>query len=89
MPSGKAITIETWADYQAMRRQGKSLYAAAKECGISYHACRDAESGKAPRNYIAAQEALGKTIQPEVPEHEEHSPDAQAAYDNIEIFAQR
>lgn len=60
MPSGKATTIEKWADYLAMRRQGISLYAASKHCGLSYHACRDAESGKAPRNYLAAEEALGK-----------------------------
>ena len=58
MPSGKATTVEKWADYLAFRRQGKSLYAASKEVGLSYHACRDAENGKAPRNFIAAQEAL-------------------------------
>ena len=89
MPSGKATTIETWADYQALRRQGISLYAASKQTGLSYHACRDAENGKAPRNYIAAQEALGKTIQPEVPQYDDLCPEAQAAYDNIEIFAKR
>ena len=60
MPSGKATTIETWADYLAMRRQGISLYGASKQCGLSSHACRDAEHGKAPRNYLAAAEALGK-----------------------------
>ena len=89
MPSGKATTIEKWADYLAMRRQGVSLYGASKQCGLSYHACRDAESGKAPRNYLAAEEALGKTIQPEVPAYDILSPEAQAAYDNIEIFAKR
>ena len=89
MPSGKATTVEKWADYLAFRRQGKSLYAASKEVGLSYHACRDAENGKAPRNFIAAQEALGKTIQPEVPEHDDLCPEAQAAYDNIEVFAKR
>ena len=89
MPSGKATTIEKWADYQALRRQGLSLYASSKQTGLSYHACRDAESGKAPRNYIAAQEALGKTIQPEVPQYDDLCPEAQAAYDNIEIFAKR
>ena len=83
MPSGKATTIEKWADYLAMRRQGISLYAASKHCGLSYHACRDAESGKAPRNYLAAEEALGKTIQPEVPLYDVLSPEAQDAYDNI------
>jgi hypothetical protein len=89
MPSGKATTIEKWADYLAMRRQGVSLYGASKQCGLSYHACRDAESGKAPRNYLAAEEALGKTIQPEVPAYDTLSPEAQAAYDSIEIFAKR
>ena len=89
MPSGKATTIETWADYQALRRQGISLYAASKQTGLSYHACRDAENGKAPRNFIAAQEALGKTIQPEVPQYDDLCPEAQAAYDNIEVFAKR
>ena len=89
MPSGKATTIEKWADYLAMRRQGVSLYGAAKQCGLSYHACRDAESGKAPRNYLAAEEALGKTIQPEVPLYDVLSPEAQAAYYNIEGFAKR
>ncbi len=89
MPSGKAITIELWADYQALRRQGISMYEASKKCNISYHACRDAESDKAPRNYIAAQEALGKSIQPQVPQYEGLPDEAQAAYDNIEIFAKR
>ena len=89
MPSGKATTIEKWADYLAMRRQGVSLYGASKQCGLSYHACRDAENGKAPRNYLAAEEALGKTIQPEVPAYETLSPEAQAAYDSIEVFAKR
>ena len=89
MPSGKATTIEKWADYLAMRRQGISLYGASKQCGLSYHACRDAENGKAPRNYLAAAEALGKTIQPEVPQYDVLSPEAQSAYDNIEVFAKR
>ena len=89
MPSGKATTIEKWADYLAMRRQGISLYGAAKQCGLSYHSCRDAENGKAPRNYVAAEEALGKTIQPEVPAYDVLSPEAQAAYDSIEVFAKR
>ena len=89
MPSGKATTIEKWADYLAMRRQGISLYGASKQCGLSYHACRDAENGKAPRNYLAAAEALGKTIQPEVPAYDVLSSEAQAAYDNIEVFAER
>ena len=89
MPSGKATTVDKWAEYQALRRQGHSLYGAAKECGISYHACRDAENGKAPRNFLAAQEALGTTIQPEVPQYDDLCPEAQAAYDNIEVFAKR
>ena len=89
MPSGKATTIETWADYLAMRRQGISLYGASKQCGLSYHACRDAENGKTPRNFLAAQEALGKTLHPEVPAYDTLIPEAQAAYDNIEIFAER
>ena len=89
MPSGKATTVEKWADYLAFRRQGHSLYSSAKECGLSYHACRDAEGGKAPRNFLVAQEALGKTIQPEVPAYEDLIPEAQAAYDDITIFAKR
>ena len=44
---------------------------------------------KAPRNYLAAEEALGKTIQPEVPAYETLSPEAQAAYDSIEVFAKK
>ena len=89
MPSGKAITVEKWADYQALRRQGKSLYAAAKECDISYHACRAAEGDKTPRNYIAAEEALGQTAQIQVPQYDDLRPEAQAAYDSIEVFAKR
>jgi hypothetical protein len=89
MPSGKATTIEKWADYLAMRRQGISLYGAAKQCGMSYHSCRDAENGKAPRNYLAAEEALGKTLHPEVPAFDTLCPEAQEAYNNIEVFARR
>ena len=88
MPSGKAISAELWAEYQALRRQGQSIYGAAQKCGISYHACRDAESGKAPKNYTAAEEALGQAIQ-QVPTYETLPDEAQAAYNNIEIFAKR
>ena len=88
MPSGKAISIELWAEYQALRRQGLSMYAAAQKCGISYHACRDAESGKATRNYVAANETIGTAIQ-QVPTYDLLPDEAQAAYDNIEIFAKR
>ena len=89
MPSGKATTVEKWADYLAMRRQGISLYGASKQCGLSYHACRDAENDKAPRNFLVAQEALGKTIHPEVPAFDTLCPEAQEAYNNIEVFARR
>ena len=89
MPSGKATTVDKWAEYLAIRRQGHSLYGAAKQCGISYHSCRDAENGKAPRNYLAAQEALGATPALEVPGHDDLCPEAQAAFDNIEVFAKR
>ena len=88
MPSGKAISAELWAEYQALRRQGQSIYGAAQNCGISYHACRDAESGKAPKNYTAAEEALGQAIQ-QVPTYETLPDEAQAAYNNIEVFAKR
>ncbi len=88
MPSGKAISAELWAEYQALRRQGQSIYGAAQKCGISYHACRDAESGKAPKNYTAAEEALGQAIQ-QVPTYETLPDEAQAAYNNIEVFAKR
>ena len=88
MPSGKAISAELWAEYQALRRQGQSIYGAAQKCGISYHACRDAESGKAPKNYTAAEEALGQAIQ-QVPTYETLPNEAQAAYNNIEVFAKR
>ena len=50
---------------------------------------RDAESGKAPRNYTVALEKLGGEASPEVPEYDDLCPEAQAAYDNIEIFAKR
>ena len=89
MPSGKAITVEKWTQYLALRRAGNSMYGAAKECEISYHACRDAENGKAPRNYLAAEETLGEQAAPGVPSYEDLCPEAQAAYDNIEIFAKR
>ena len=89
MPSGKAITVEKWTQFLALRRAGNSMYGAAKECGISYHACRDAENGKAPRNYLAAQETLGEQPAPGVPAYEDLVPAAQAAYDNIEVFARR
>ena len=79
MPSGKAISIELWAEYQALRRQGLSMYAAAQKCGISYHACRDAESGKAPRNYVAADETIGTAIQ-QVPAYDLLPDEAQAAW---------
>ena len=89
MPSGKATTVEKWTDYLAFRRQGQSIFHAAKECGLSYHACKDAENGRAPKNYLTAEAAVGKMTQPEVPEYDELSPEAQAAYDNIEVFAKR
>ena len=89
MPSGKAITVEKWTQFLALRRAGNSMYGAAKECVISYHACRDAEKGKAPRNYLAAQETLGEQPAPGVPAYEDLVPAAQAAYDNIEVFARR
>ena len=89
MPSGKATTIDKWTDYLVLRRRGHSLFGSAKDCGLSYHACRDAENGKAPRNYVAALERLGGEISPEIPSYDELCPEAQAAYDNIEIFAKR
>jgi hypothetical protein len=89
MPSGKAITIEKWTQYLALRRAGNSMYGAAKECEISYHSCRDSENGKAPRNYLAAEEKLGEQAAPGVPSYDDLCPEAQAAYDNIEIFAKR
>ena len=89
MPSGKATTVATWTIYMTNRRQGMSVYAAAKEIGLSYHACHDAENSKAPRNYIVAQETLGKVIQPDVPSYDELCDEAKAAYDDITIFAKR
>ena len=89
MPSGKAITVEKWTQFLALRRAGNSMYSAAKDCGISYHACRDAEGDKAPRNYLAAQETLGEQPVSGVPSYEDLIPEAKAAYDNIEIFARR
>ena len=58
MPSGKATTVQKWTDYLAFRRQGQSIFHAAKECGLSYHACKDAENGRAPKNYLTADEAI-------------------------------
>ena len=89
MPSGKATSVEKWTQYLALRRAGNSMHSAAKECEISYHACRDAESGKAPRNYVAAQETLGEQPALGIPFYDDLCPEAQAAYDNIEIFAKR
>tara|TARA_R110002074_G_scaffold93685_1_gene204321 strand:- start:18372 stop:19118 length:747 start_codon:yes stop_codon:yes gene_type:complete len=89
MPSGKATTVEKWTQYLALRTAGHSIYAAAKECQVSYHACKDAEGEKAPRNFIAAKEALGKQGPSGVPSYEDLKPEAKAAYDNIEIFARR
>ena len=89
MPSGKAITVDLWKQYIVSRRSGISMYASSKNLGISYHACRDAEADKAPRNYIAAEEALGEQSVIGVPNYEDLIPEAQAAYDNIEIFARR
>ena len=89
MPSGKPITVEKWTQYLALRRAGNSMYGASKECDISYHACRDAEGGKAPRNYLAAEETLGEQPAIGVPSYDDLCPEAQAAYDNIEIFAKR
>jgi len=89
MPSGKAITVEKWTQFLALRRAGNSMYSAAKECDISYHACRDAQGDKAPRNYLAAQETLGNQPVGGVPSYEDLIPEAKAAYDNIEIFARR
>ena len=89
MPSGKATTVEKWTQYLALRTAGHSIYAAAKECQVSYHACKDAEGEKAPRNYLAAKEALGKQGPSGVPSYEDLKPEAKAAYDNIEIFARR
>jgi len=89
MPSGKATTVDKWLEYLALRRQGHSLFGSAKDSGLSYHACRDAESGKAPRNYTVALEKMGGEASPEIPEYDELCPEAQEAYDNIEIFAKR
>ena len=89
MPSGKATSVEKWTQYLALRRAGNSMYAAAKECEISYHSCRDAENGKAPRNYVAAEETLGEQPAIGIPFYDDLCPEAQAAYDNIEIFAKR
>jgi len=89
MPSGKATSVEKWTQYLALRRAGNSMYAAAKECDLSYHSCRDAENGKAPRNYLAAEETLGEQPAIGIPFYDDLCPEAQAAYDNIEIFAKR
>ena len=89
MPSGKATSVETWTNYIMMRRQGMSVYAAAKKVGLSYHACHDAENSKKPRNYITAEATLGDVVPAEVPQYDSLSEEAQAAFDNIEIFALR
>ena len=89
MPSGKATSVETWTTYILNRRRGMSVYAAAKSVGLSYHACHDAENTKAPRNYITAQSTLGELVPAEVPLYDTLSKEAQAAFDNIEIFALR
>ena len=89
MPSGKAITVDLWKQYIVLRRSGTSMYSSAKTLGISYHACRDAENDKAPRNYLEAEETLGEQTVVGIPNYEDLIPEAQAAYDNIEIFARR
>ena len=89
MPSGTPITIDKWTQYLVLRRSGTSMFAAAKTLQISYHTCKEAETGKAPRNYVAADEALGTQGPPGVPSYEDLIPEAQEAYDNIEIFARR
>ena len=89
MPSGKATPVERWSEYLALRRQGESIWGASKKINLSYHACRDAEAGQAPRNYVAAQEILGALVAPHVPEEEELCPEAKEALDNIAVFARR
>ena len=89
MPSGKATSVEKWAEYLALRRRGESMWTASKNNGLSYHACKDAEAGKAPRNYVTAEEMLGAVVAPHVPEEEELCPEAQEALENIAVFARR
>jgi len=89
MPSGTPITKNKWTEYLVLRRSGTSMFAASKTLQISYHTCKEAETGKSPRNYLSAKEELGEQNAIGVPSYEDLIPEAQAAYDNIEIFARR
>ena len=89
MPSGKTTSVEEWVKYLDIRKEGKSIYAAAKETAVSYHVALKSESGDQPKNYIAALELTGKDLTVGIPSYKDLKPEAKAAYDNIEIFARR
>ena len=89
MPSGKTTSVEEWVKYLEIRKEGKSIYAAAKETAVSYHVALKSESGDQPKNYINALELTGKDLTVGIPNYKDLKPEAKAAYDNIEIFARR
>ena len=89
MPSGKTTSVEEWVKYLQIRKEGKSIYAAAKETAVSYHVALKSENGDQPKNYIAALELTGKDLTVGIPDYKDLKPEAKAAYDNIEIFARR
>jgi len=89
MPSGKTTSVEEWVKYLQIRKEGKSIYAAAKETAVSYHVALKSENGDQPKNYIAALELTGKDLTVGIPDYKDLKPEAQAAYDSIEIFARR
>lgn len=89
MTSGRAIDENTWFKYQELRDGGMSMYGAAKKMAISYRAASDFEKGIGSAVGRAAKKAFEVSRTPAVIPFDELSPEAQAAYNDIEVFARR
>jgi len=87
--SGRAIDENTWFKYQELRDGGMSMYGAAKKMAISYRAASDFEKGIGSAVGRAAKKAFEVSRTPAVIPFDELSPEAQAAYNDIEVFARR
>ena len=73
----------------ALRDGGLSRYAAAKQIGVSQRAAKDFEDGTGSEVGRKAKAAYEESKKPAVTPYAELIPEAQAAFDDIEVFARR
>ena len=89
MTSGRVIRPEVWVKFLELKKGGMSRYAAAKQLGVSQRAAKDFEDGTGSEVGKAAMAAYKESEKPAVIPYDELIPEAQAAYNDIGVFALR